>query len=201
VEGSPGHLRLLRIGAVSRVVARHSEGLEDLAPLASLSGFGTEPLRVYRVPDPLPRAYVVSGARVAGGDDAYVALVDPSFDSRREVVLAGGAARAPDPGFAGSARVVELRADRARLEVELSVPGWAVLVDAYDPGWRATVDGAATEVLRANVAFRAVPVAAGRHVVDLVYRPRSVRAGLTVTGAGLLLAVALAWSGRGGAVR
>jgi membrane protein YfhO len=201
VEGTPGHLRLLRIGAVSRVVARHTEGLEELVPMASLAGFGTEPLRVYRVPDPLPRAYVVSGARVAKGDDAFVALVDPAFDSRREVILAAGAPRAPDARFAGSARVADLRADRARLEVELSAPGWVVLVDGYDPGWRATVDGAAAEVLRANVAFRAVPVAAGRHVVDLLYRPRSVQAGLAVTAAGLLIAAAAALSSRGGGGR
>jgi len=201
VEGTPGHLRLLRIGAVSRVVARHSEGLEELVSLATLTGFGTEPLRVYGVPDPLPRAYVVSGARVAQGDDAYVALVDPAFDARREVVLAAGAGRPPDPGFVGSARLADLRADRVRLEVELNAPGWAVLVDGYDPGWRATVDGAAAEVLRANVAFRAVPVAAGRHVVDLVYRPRSAEVGLAVTGAGLLIAAAVALSSRGGAGR
>jgi uncharacterized membrane protein YfhO len=74
-------------------------------------------------------------------------------------------------------------------------------VDGYDPGWRATVDGAAAEVLRANVAFRAVPVAAGRHVVDLVYRPRSAEVGLAVTGAGLLIAAAVALSSRAGAGR
>jgi len=38
-EGTPGHLRLLRIGAVSRVIARHREGLEELVLLATLPGF------------------------------------------------------------------------------------------------------------------------------------------------------------------
>jgi hypothetical protein len=44
-------------------------------------------------------------------------------------------------------------------------------------------------------------VAAGRHVVDLVYRPRSAEVGLAVTGAGLLIAAAAALSSRGGAGR
>jgi membrane protein YfhO len=196
VEGTPGHLRLLRIGAVSRVIARHREGLEELVPLATLPGFGPEPIRIYRVPDPLPRAYVVSGTRIADGNDAYVALLDPTFDARREVVLAGGVPSAPDPAFVGGARIAELAADRARLEVELSAPGYAVLVDSYDPGWRATVDGVAADVLRANAAFRAVPVTAGRHVVELRYRPRSVAIGIAVMGSAVLLASIGALSSR-----
>ena len=201
VEGSPGHLRLLRIGAVSRVIARHSEGLEDLVPLATLPGFGTEALRVYRVPAPLPRAYVVSGIRVADGDAAFAALVDPGFDAWREIVLPAGVASPPVSGFTGGAHVAELAADHARLEVELSAPGYAVLVDAYDPGWRATVDGAAAGVLRANVAFRAVPVPAGRHVVELLYRPRSVQIGLAVSAMAVALATIGALVSRRGATR
>lgn len=201
VEGSPGHLRLLRIGAVSRLIARHSEGLEDLVPIAALPGFGTEALRVYGVPGPLPRAYVVSGTRVADGDAAFAALVDPDFDPRREIVLATGVASPPDSGFTGGARVAELAADHARLEVELSAPGYAVLVDAYDPGWRATVDGSAAAVLRANVAFRAVPVPAGRHVVELIYRPRSVQVGLVVSAMAMALAAIGAFFSRRGAPR
>ena len=196
-EGTPGHVRLLRIGAVSRMVARHSEGLDDLVPLTSLSGFGAEPLRVYAVSDPLPRAYAVSGARVADGDDAYASLVDPAFDPRREIVIPGGTARPPDPGFVGHGRVTDFRADRVRLEMDLSAPGWAVLVDAYDPGWRARVDGVAAEVLRANSAFRAVPVPAGHHLVDFVYRPVSVSIGVAISAASLLLAAAGALAARG----
>jgi len=200
VEGSPGHLRLLRMGAVSRVVARHREGFEELAALGTVPGFGHEPLRVYGVPDPLPRAYVVSGARIADGDDAYVALVDPAFDARHEVVLPSGLASPPDPAFVGGARIAELAADRVRLEVELGKPGYAVLVDSYDPGWRATVDGARAEVLRANVAFRAVAVPAGKHVVELRYRPRSISIGLGLMGAAVLLAAVGVLSSRRGTV-
>jgi hypothetical protein len=199
IEGTPGHLRVLRIGAVSRLVAFHTEGLEELVPLAtlvSITGSRPEPIRVYGVPDSVPRAYVVSGNRVADGHDAFVALVDPDFDARREVILAEGLPSPPDPSFAGTARISSLTADRVRLDVELSAPGYAVLVDAYDPGWRARVDGAPARVLRANVAFRAVPVAAGRHVVELIYRPPSVLIGLAITTAGVLAAAAAAWPHR-----
>jgi uncharacterized membrane protein YfhO len=75
-----------------------------------------------------------------------------------------------------------------RLLVEADRAGYVVMADAYDPGWRATVDGEATPVLRANVAFRAVAVPAGPHVVEMAYRPRALALGLGLT----LLTAALA---------
>jgi hypothetical protein len=201
IEGTPGHLRLLRMGAVRRMITYHSEGLGDLSLLTRLPGLGTEPIHVYGVPDPLPRAYVVSGARIADGHDALAAVLDPEFDSRREVVLAEGAPAPVDPAFTGAARIDRLAADRVRLQVDLTTRGYAVLVDSYDPGWRATVDGKAAPVLRANVAFRAVPVEAGRHVVELVYRPPTVLIGLGLTGAGAVAAGLAAWPSRRGARR
>jgi uncharacterized membrane protein YfhO len=78
-----------------------------------------------------------------------------------------------------------------RVVIEASHPGYAVLVDAYDQGWRATVDGTPVAVERANVCFRAVPVPAGSHVVEYTYRPRSIALGLAVTAFTALLG--LAW--------
>src|SRR5438552_2279708 len=66
-EETPLHTRLLRLAAVTRVVALHTRGLEDLVPLAVLPTLYVEPLRVLGVPDPLPRAFVVDGVRAAGG--------------------------------------------------------------------------------------------------------------------------------------
>jgi uncharacterized membrane protein YfhO len=67
------------------------------------------------------------------------------------------------------------------MEVQAGRAGYVVLADAFDPGWRATVDGEPAPLLRANVAFRAVAVPAGRHVVEMVYRPRAVILGLALT--------------------
>ena len=50
--------------------------------------------------------------------------------------------------------------------------------DAYYPGWRATVAGQPAPLLRANHAFRAVPVPAGISEVVLRFVPTSLRMGL-----------------------
>jgi hypothetical protein len=194
VENRPEEvLRVLRIGAVTHVVALHRVAGGLLRPVAEFPSLFPEPVRVEAVPDQLPRAYAVGGVRVADGIHGLMALVDPAFDPGLEVVLPEGRSAPSPPGFRGAARVVRENADRLRLEVELSADGHVVLVEGHDPGWKARVDGRPVPLLRANVAFRAVRVPAGRHVVEMVYRPAAALAGLLVSGIALVaLAAALA---------
>jgi Bacterial membrane protein YfhO len=182
-EGAPGWVKLLRLGAVGHVVALHDPAPGALVPVSTFESLLAEPIRVFAVPDPLPRAYVVSGVRVADGEAAEQTLVAAAFDPRREVVLPEGAP-AP-PGTPGTARMLEHRADRVRLAVDAPAPGYLVLADTYAAAWKATVDDRPAPVLRANVAFRAVPVPAGRHDVEMRYRPGSVTAGLVLSALGL----------------
>jgi len=181
VEGTPAHTRLLQLGAVRSVVSLHLAGLEDLRLAHTIPTLFPEPLRVLTVPKPLPRAYVVSGTRRADGGEAVSILTDPAFDPEREIVLAEAEARPPVNSFRGSARIRSLLPDRVEIESDSTAPAYLVLVDSYDPGWHATVDGAATRLLRANLAFRAVEIPPGHHVVEMVYRPPAVVWGLIMS--------------------
>ena len=193
VEGTPSHLKLLRMGAVARVAAMHTAGLEDLKPVATLPTLFQEPLRVYAVPDPLPRAYVVGGVIVADEDAAVAAIQDVSFDPSREIILPAGPPVAAPPNVPGRCRVVRWKPDSITLEADMDAPGYIVFVDTYDPGWRTKVDGSPATLLRANVAFRAVAVPAGRHRIESTYRPPAVGLGLAVSAAAAALALAGAW--------
>ncbi len=173
-------------------MALHSRDLDELAPAGAVEGLFPEPMRVFRVPDPVPRAYAVAGVRIADGEAAVQALLDPAFDPRREIVLPSGPVAPADGSFRGSTRLVAHEADRVALEAELSERGYVVLVDAWDPAWRAEVDGRPVELLRANVAFRAVAVPAGRHRIEMRYRPATLPWGLGISGLGLVAGVALA---------
>lgn len=193
-EGTPAHAKLLRLGAVRTVVALDARGFEDLVPGPDFPGLFPERIRTFRVPGALARARVVGRARALEGREALEALFDPSFDPAAEVVVSGpgaAAAAAAAREGAGSVRIQELRHDRVRVEARLERPGIVVLADAWDPGWRAWVDGREAALLQAYVAFRAVAVPAGSHVVELRYRPAAALVGLgltTLTLVGLALA-------------
>jgi hypothetical protein len=64
-----------------------------------------------------------------------------------------------------------------RLQVKNDVPGYLVLDRTNFPGWRATVNGVETPVLRANYAFMALPLPAGDLDVRIWYRPESLTRG------------------------
>lgn len=148
-------------------------------------------LLVFRSPAPARRALFVSEARTGGPAEVLAAVRAPGFDPSRLVWLDDGDA----PSFKtakGAARIVSDGANSVAVEVEADGPGWLVLLDGWFPGWEAEVGGAPARVRRADYAFRAVEVPAGKSVARFVYRPRPLRLGLVLA---LLAALAMgaAW--------
>jgi hypothetical protein len=193
-EGTPAYARFLRLGAVKHVSAlRRHGGFETLQAVGAYPSLLARPILLLEVPNPLPRTYAVGTARPGDGEAARLILIDPRFDPSREVVLPDNALEG-GPGFSGTSRILDFRADRVRLEAELSQPGVVVLVDTYDPGWRVTVDGRPAPLLRVNMAFRGVKVPAGRHVIEQVYRPWTLVYGLAASAMAALAAAAVVLS-------
>lgn len=194
VEGTPAHLRLLQCGGVTHVIALHRQGFEDLSLRSLEPGLYKQPIYVYRVPKPLPRTYAVGRVRVADGSGTLEALLDPGFDPAAEIVVPHGQPSDAGPTFVGESRVTKQRPDRVELQAWLSQPGYVVLLDSFDPGWQVRVDQRIGKLLRANGAFRAVEVGAGRHVIEFLYRPSSVWLGIAVSTATLAVGAILVLS-------
>lgn len=151
------------------------------------------PIQIWRVADPVPRAYLVDRYVVEGDPTgALAAALDPDFALREAVVLDRPPAEEPEAGSDGS--VVSARYDLNRVELEVEADGrmFLVLTDRHFPGWTATVDGEPVPIRLANGNFRSVSVPAGRHRVVFRYRPASVRIGGWLSGAsGLVFAAGL----------
>ena len=146
---------------------------------------------VYRMPDVLPRAYLTGSAEVVGDDVALERMLSPDFDAGTTTLLAealGGAEL--QPGVQGSVAWEDRGLNGMTLRVTADRPAALVVLDNYYSEWRAEVDGEAVPLVRANLAFRALPVPAGEHVVTLRYAPRSLRTGVLASAA-LLLALLL----------
>jgi hypothetical protein len=189
LDGTQLYVRLLALGGITHVLSL--DAIPGLRKVAELPVLLEAPLRVYAVPDPLPRAYAVGLARA---ETHAGVMLEWEFDPTAEVVVAPASAAGGAPGPAGRVSIVERRGDAVTLAAEMERAGFVVLLDTYDPGWRVRVDGVRQPLLRANATFRAVRVPAGRHVVEMRYRPWPVLAGAAITliGAGTMLAL---WAG------
>jgi len=102
------------------------------------------------------------------------------------VTDARGEAQTSAPVAGAGARIVVDQPERVRVEVASPVEATLVLADAYYPGWMATVDGAAATIVPVDGLFRGVAIPAGRHTVELAYRPQSLRVGLAGSAAGII---------------
>jgi hypothetical protein len=147
--------------------------------------------RLYRSAFTQPRAAVVGAQQVVGSsDEALAAIAAPGFELARGAVtekridgLPVGTAAA-----AGSARIVAGDdPDRLRVDVVARRQGLLVVSDAWDPGWKASVDGRDAKVERVDYVMRGVRVGPGAHRVEFSYRPWSFTAGWIVSLAALVV--------------
>jgi hypothetical protein len=126
---------------------------------------------VYENPRALPRVLFATDWRQADFRSLIRDGGFPDIDPRRTVLLEAAPAFAPVADAAGTVRIAAYRNADVVVDVEAGGPGFVVLNDVWHPWWRAEVDGHPVPLLRANVLFRAVAVAPGRHTVRFSFRP------------------------------
>ncbi len=138
----------------------------------------------------LSRAILVPAAIVVPPEKAVATSLAPAFEPRAVAVLETGR---PLPGAWESAAgsLTALERGPSRISFSATLPGDGVLVvfNAWEAGWRATVDGEAAPVVRADGAFQGIRLSSGEHRVDLTYRPRGLAEGLGLGIAGVLATV------------
>lgn len=140
----------------------------------------------------LPRAYLVPRARFFDTYDRVLEYMKSAdFDPATEVVLRGPTRALPATVEAerpGWAEVEAYTPNRIVIDVNAEKDCYLFVSEVHYPGWKGFLDGAEVEILRANYAFRAVKMEAGRHSFRMEYVPLYFRIGLifSVAGAGLV---------------
>ncbi len=115
-------------------------------------------------PPPGPRRAAAPASPLPGG-------VPPALSSEKD---AGAPPALPVQGrdrAEGVAHILRYANTEVDIEVEAPNGGFLVLNDAWHPWWRAEVDGRPTDILKANVLFRAVPIGQGTHRVHFAFEP------------------------------
>ena len=195
LDGSTLPIPALQVAGVRFVIT-----VEDRPDLELVKASGGDFL--YRVPDPVRRAAFFAGDRVRflpRGNllDEFLARRQPGelllpTESRTLPSASGGNLRVPP-----SASYFRPSSDEIRLETTSGQAGFAHVLESWDPGWSAQVDGQRAPVAIANGFSMAVPVEAGRHAIRLRYQTAGRTAGwiLSLISGGLL--AMLLWSARG----
>lgn len=111
-------------------------------------------------------------------------------DSKFKDALGASPAAAADTTAAGTVSLTAYEPNRATYDIDAAKDGIVVFSEVYYKGWTATVDGQPAELGRANYILRALRVKAGKHKVELTFRPQSVRTTETIAWAALALLLA-----------
>lgn len=116
-------------------------------------------------------------------DATLRALAQPDFDGSKTVFLPPEAKSSVSVSNQTAARVLhsQFGMQTVDAEIEADKPSLVVVAQTYYHGWRASMDGQSAPLLRANHAFQAVQVPAGRHHVRLVYQDPAFRAGAAIS--------------------
>ncbi len=191
VAAHPALAALLGIG----VAVTHPSGVAALESVGFVRRGNLPPNDTVLFRPPLPRARLVHRVAVVGDEVESLGHVVAHADEAATIAVVEGGTVVPElapppPGAVESAAIVVDEPERVAIQLAAATPALLVVTDTYHPGWKATLDGAETPILRVDHAFRAVAVPAGGHRVTFRYRPRSVRVGLPLGGVALL---AVAW--------
>jgi hypothetical protein len=138
-----------------------------------------------------PRAFWVGDVEVADSvEEASLIINDPGFSYRQTVVLPEAVDAELDSGPEEPVvTIVGFDAPRGQLVVETTTshPGVLVMSEAYYVERHAWLDGREVPLLKANIAFSAVALPAGHHIVELRYVPTAFHIGLAITSVTLII--------------
>ena len=164
-------------------------GLLDFLAVSHVNAPGSLIKRNYRASH-LP--WVTAGQKpvFADAQDTLLALGRADFNPRTTVYLPPEARSLVTVNTTSTPiiSVPEFASQYVHIKVEACEIALLVISQSFYHNWRAYVDGRPVPLWRANHAFQALQVPAGRHEVQLAYLDR-----LFYAGAGLSLTAAVAW--------
>jgi len=152
-------------------------------------------LDVFRNLGALPRAYLVPQLQIIPDRDELIkSMAVPGFDPAR-LAVTEVTPQSPLPNSneteVGDATITRYNATNVHVECNADAPAVLVLADAFYPGWNAYLNGQPAEMFPVFYMFRGIIVPEGHHEVEYRYEPLTLRAGLVISTAALLISIAL----------
>ena len=158
-------------------------------------------IRIYKIPSPSPRAEFFDASQVQflPSDQIHAMLRDPAIDLRSALLLPQEP-NADRPKAVGESvdeqpKVEYRRPDSDHIEVTVTTgrSGYLRIIESWDPGWSAAIDGLPVPIVPALNALLAVPLPPGHHEIRFVYRAPGVAIGQAISITSLALLFVVIW--------
>jgi hypothetical protein len=130
-------------------------------------------------PDPLPRVRLVTQTIASDRPAVEIGKIDIESTAITEVPLIFPEAKS------GSATLIEDSPGRLVVRTEAPSPQLLVISESYHPGWKASVNGEASQIYRINGDYMGCVVQPGEQWITLQFQPSSLRTGRLITYLGL----------------
>jgi hypothetical protein len=147
-------------------------------------------VRIYANRRALERAFWTCDVRIVSDQKEALELVaNPVTDPSRTTVVVDAQYKAnPFQASEGclenaavNIQVIDRPDGLVRVSTDSPTSGMLFLSEPFYPERKARVDGHETTVLRANIAFSAIPLGPGMHTVELRYVPTALYAGAAIS--------------------
>lgn len=149
-------------------------------------GNNIPPLMVYEYTGFNPNPGIATSTRnVASEDDLVRLLASPAFNPSTSV--AGVDLPQINSEAKGTARVDKYDKTSITLHADVDDACWIVMREHFDKHWKATINGKKAPVHRLNLLHFGVPIEAGSHEIEFLYRPPKRR--LTIVTLAWLIAL------------
>lgn len=161
------------------------------------------PVKIYKNPFVLPRAFIVDRVEVCPDDGAVLgAMMREGYQPSANVyITADEANKIPNimdltgngsnaSASPGSVSIEDYRPNRILVKAALARKALLVLADTYYSGWKAFDNGRDIPVLRIDHTLRGVVLDPGEHTVAFVFKPATLKVGALLTCSTVLFCVA-----------
>lgn len=161
-------------------------------------------VKLYRVQNPLARSYFPASWSFETEDEIKKQLMDVErleIDPEKHALIASSGA----PQTVSTVNSTDVKEDAetsivwnddkpeyTQLTVTTTTRRLLVVADSFYPGWYAKLDGQPVEILRVNQINRGVFVPEGKHSVEFIYSPLSLKIGVGIFILAFLLLIGLA---------
>lgn len=165
--------RFLRLDGARYIVAlAHDRDVlteSDIAESAYHIVWQNDDWQIWEDTEALPRVFLTADFRIKATKDAILNEIFSLNTPARRIVIEQNPMIDSHPEVSGTARISTYTPNSITITAQSDKPALVYLSDTYSRWFEASVDGKKAPLLRANYAFRAVPIPAGSHTIVMKY--------------------------------